>query len=638
MLNAVHVAPEGSGESILGKTLPDLLYDSCEQFVNHRAFNQREGEEWTPLSSHDFKVAAEEIGLGLVDLGLSRGDRVGLFMESDVYFCLADMGCLIAGMVDAPVYVTHTSELVHYVLNHAEVRALFVSAADDVERLGDALKDLPSLETVIVAFSQGELPKLTNPQRHLMSLDELRRNGRRRREQEPIAVDKLRAALKAEDLATIIYTSGTTGRPKGVMLSHQNISSNALTAFAALTEYDSGARGEVVLSFLPLTHIFARTLQYGFIAHGSSVYFSDPDHISADLKRVRPTIFATVPRLLEKVYTRIREKAAHMKGLKRRLLYWSLDLAEQFDVVNPPRGIRRIKHRVADLLVYRQWREALGGRVKYIISGGAALNVELANLFAAAGVTVLQGYGLTESSPIISFNRPERNRPGTVGELIAGVEVKIADDGEILTRGPHVMMGYYKDPVRTREAIDSEGWLHTGDVGEVTDQGFLRLTDRKDDLFKLSTGKYVMPQPLESRLTAEPLVEQAVVIGMGYKYCAALIFPDQDVLRSFGRARGLDENLSLHDLLSHPTVIARFERIVDKANRGMEPWSTIKHFALVPDRLSVESGLLTPTMKVRRSAVHEKFAPLIAAVYERTSESEDENGLEATDAADAVVV
>jgi long-chain acyl-CoA synthetase len=318
------------------------------------------------------------------------------------------------------------------------------------------------------------------------------------------------------------------------------------------------------------------------------------------------------------VYARIVERAATMTGIKKKLLIWALGLASRYELGKTPTGMYAAQLGVANRLVFEKWREALGGRVKYIIAGGAALSGQLANLFAAAGVNILQGYGLTETSPVISYNRPNRNRAGTVGEPIPGVEVKIATDGEILTRGPHVMIGYYLDDEMSRQVIDEEGWLHTGDIGEFTDDGFLRITDRKKDLFKLSTGKYVMPAPLESRLAAEPLVEQVVVIGQGEKFCAALIFPDQEVLLSTVRSRGMTTK-TMQELTEHPDVVAMYRELVDRANEGLDPWSTIKHFVLVPDRLSPENGMLTPTMKVRRSRVRDRYEGVIRNLYDEAA-------------------
>jgi long-chain acyl-CoA synthetase len=340
------------------------------------------------------------------------------------------------------------------------------------------------------------------------------------------------------------------------------------------------------------------------------------------LPKVRPTVFASVPRLLEKVYAGIQKKIMGMTGLQKTIGTWSLGVARQYDMQNPGSIAYALKRTVADTLVFSKWREALGGRLKYAVVGGAALNAELTNVFAAAGITALQGYGLTETSPVIAFNRPERNKPGTVGEPLPGVEVRIADDGEILTRGPHVMAGYYKAKDKTREVLDEAGWFYTGDVGEFDEDGFLRITDRKKDLFKLSTGKYVMPQPIENALGAEPLVEQAVVVGESEKFCAALIFPNEEQLRARAAAMGLDvEDMTLQALIQEPAVVDLYQELVDQAGEGMDHWSTVKRFALVPAALTVESGLLTPTMKVKRPKIREQFASEIKALY---SEADDD--------------
>ena len=329
-------------------------------------------------------------------------------------------------------------------------------------------------------------------------------------------------------------------------------------------------------------------------------------------------MFATVPRVLEKVYGRILEKIAVLTGAQKRLVNWSLDLAEAYEVGKKPPAGQRLQLKMANSLVFRKWRAALGGRIKFIITGGAALEGKLTNLFGAAGVTILQGYGLTETSPVISFNRPDRNRAGTVGEPLPGVEVKIADDGEILTRGHHVMQGYYRNEERTAEAINAEGWFHTGDIGELSDEGYLRITDRKKDLFKLSTGKYVMPQPLENRLRSHPLIEQAVVVGLGQKYCAALLFVEQDTLRIFAGTRGLNADIPVERLIEHPKVLQRYEELVTVANEGMDHWNTIKSFRLMIDHLTIENGLMTPKLSVKRKLVHERFADAISALYTDT--------------------
>ncbi len=638
MSGRVYVAPEGTGVATLGRTLPELMYRALDQFPNDRAFQNRAVGGWKSISLNDFRIASEEVAAGLRDSGCGPGDRAALFLPSDVYFCIVDMGCLLASVIDVPIYLTHGDDTISYVLQHSGARIAFVGSQEDADRIIRLSGDSSDLKDVVVLQSQA-VPDSAGQRVRQLSFDELRTRGRARLASGEIDVDALSKEIAPDDVATVIYTSGTTGRPKGVMLTHENITYNALTAFSGLKDYRPGADGEVILSFLPLTHVFARTLQYGFMAHGSTVYFSDPDHISEDLRSVRPTIFATVPRLLEKVYTRIRERAALEKGIRQKLLNWALELAHAYDLAQPPKGAYRAKLKIADRLIFAKWREALGGRVKYIISGGAALSPEPASVFSAARVTVLQGYGLTESSPIIAYNRPDRNRPDTVGTLLPGLEVKLGEDGEILTRGPHVMKGYYQDPDRTAEVIDGEGWLHTGDVGEMTSDGFLRLTDRKKDLFKLSTGKYVMPQLLESRLTTEPLIEQVVVLGEGTSYCTALIFADQDVLRTFARSRGIDPATPIDQLVNHPAVVARYERIVEKANRGIDPWSTIKRFVVIPEHLTIESGLLTPTMKVRRAQVRDRYAAEIEALYRETADlSRSDSKPERSDHAEAVLL
>ncbi|ARA95037.1 AMP-dependent synthetase [Rhodothermaceae bacterium RA] len=607
--------PPDSGQVVLGKTLPDLLYEACERYAETQAFYELRGDGWIPVSLASFREQAEDLALGLRGLPLERGDRVAMFMESDVPFCIVDMACLLGGLIDVPIYLTHAAEALQYVIAHAEARALVVSNLTLLAQIAPVLRDTPTVETVIVGELEpgGRVPVLPEHVR-LATLREMQAEGRGVRAADPGRLASLRAQIHPHDVATIIYTSGTTGTPKGVVLTHENISFNALTSFSGLAGYTDGE--EVGASFLPLTHIFARTLQYGYLATGSTVYFTRPDRLSKDLQRIRPTFFATVPRVIEKVYGRILERATTLKGAQKQILNWAIALARRYELGREPKGFYKAQLALADRLVYVKWREALGGRIKYIISGGAALSGDLANFFAAAGIPILQGYGLTETSPVITYNRPHLNRAGTVGVPLPGVEVMIADDGEILTRGPHVMQGYFRDEERTREVIDDEGWFHTGDIGEFTDEGFLRITDRKKDMFKLSTGKYVVPQPLENRLVTEPLVEQAVVVGSGYKFCTALIFPEEDALRTFAASRGLDPAMPLEQLVREPVVLARYQELVDKANEGMDHWMQIKRFALVPAHLTVENGMLTPTLKVRRSRVREAFADQIRALYD----------------------
>ncbi|PSQ97318.1 MAG: long-chain fatty acid--CoA ligase [Bacteroidetes bacterium SW_9_63_38] len=616
MSGPTYTAPSDAGDVALGRTLPELLYDACEAYENPQALNQPTGEGWEPLSLDQFRVQSEETALGLLDLGLERGDRVALLLESDVPFCIVDMGCLIAGLIDVPLYLSSSADQMQYIAGHSEAKALAVANPKRLEQAAEVLPDLPEIETVILCDTGEEsgLPEL--PDRvDLVTLDEIRTRGRTATDDQDAHIQRLRDQIDADDLATTIYTSGTTGQPKGVMLSHENISSNAVNSVGELSDFETGAEGEVVLSFLPLTHVFARMLQYSFMMRGVSIYFTHPDDLVEALPKVRPTAFASVPRVLEKVYAGIRKKILGLEGLQRTIGDWALDLAQEYEMDESMSGVYKMKRAVADRLVFKKWRASLGGRVKWIVVGGAALQPDLANTLAAAGIPTIQGYGLTETSPVIAFTRPQRTKPGTVGEPIPGVEVRIADDGEILTRGPHVMQGYYKRPDKTDEVLTEEGWFHTGDVGEVNEQGFLKITDRKKDLFKLSTGKYVMPQPIENQLGSQPLVDKAVVVGNDRKFCAALIFPTEDQVRAEAEERGLDPEGAFKKLLKSPEIVDAFRTLVMEANEGLDHWATVKRFALVPDELTIESGLLTPTLKVKRPQIQKTFGTEIDALY-----------------------
>lgn len=625
MHEKVNTAPPGTGTSYRGRMLTEILYEADLRYENPRLLNQPQGEEWRPFSLRDFRRHSEEAAVGLLEMGIERGSRVALYMESDAYFCIVDMACLIAGLIDVPIYLTHAPEQIQYVIEHSEAVAVVTSTLDRLDDIRDVLNQTPSIRYVVVAEMQPDNePKPLGGNIRPMSLADVRELGRRRTHDDQQKISELRREIAPDDLATIIYTSGTTGQPKGVMLTHENISHNALTAFSGLPDYESGPRGEVAISFLPLTHIFARALYYGFIHHATTVYFTKPDHLAAALKKVRPTIFLTVPRVLEKVYGSILDRIAAMDGPRKGIANWALGVAAQYEIGKDQPFWLDLKLRLADKLVFSKWREALGARVKYIISGGSALNPKLANLFGAAGVTILQGYGLTETSPVIAYNRPGRNRAGTVGEPIPDVEVKIAEDGEILTRGPHVMLGYYKNEERARDVIDEEGWFHTGDVGEITPEGHLRITDRKKDLFKLSTGKYVMPQPIENRLTSHALIEQAVVVGSDYKFPTALVFPDKEKLKALAKSTGAQtgSNVDVNVLLTLEPIRERFKELVHQANSGMDPWTRVKRFSLLSHPLTTENGLLTPSLKVRRAAVQEKFKEKIERMYNDANDDE----------------
>ncbi|MEX2543185.1 MAG: long-chain fatty acid--CoA ligase [Trueperaceae bacterium] len=596
------------GEVHLGRTLISLLDEAAERNPNPAAFNQLRDGSWRSMSTLEFRLRAELMALGLARQGFERGERVAFFALSDASFALPDMACLIAGLVTVPIYLTHNPANVGHILRESEARALVVTNDELLAEIAPQLAD-SRIDTVIVMERDAGTTASVGVRR--LSAEDLVRGGQDVIEEKPGAASELKRAVAADDLATIIYTSGTTGVPKGVMLSHENISSNAIAAFSGLEGYRRGA-DEVVLSFLPLTHIFARMLQYGCMWYGNTIYYSDSERLREHFREVRPTLLATVPRVLEKAYDRIMDAGLELGGVKRRLFDWSLGLARRYRVERPPQGAEAVQHRIADRLVLSKWRAALGGRIRFVIVGAAALRPELVNLFGAAGIHVLQGYGLTETSPVISFNRPAKNRPGTVGTPIDGVAVALAEDGEILVRGPNVMMGYYRREDATGRTLQ-DGWLHTGDVGDIDHDGFIRLTGRIKNLFKLSTGKYVMPQPIEQRLEADPLVEHAVVVGEGEKYCAALLFLSEDALLTLARREGMTGDPS--KMLSEPVVQERIRSAVGHANGEFPAWSCVKRAALVVGEVSIANSLLTPTLKLRREPALEKHRAALEALY-----------------------
>lgn len=680
-----------SNTPILGYTLPSLLYRGCDRYPNSHAFNQWQTNTWHSHSNQELRTAAEELALGLLTKELNRGDKVALLMHSDVNFCLADFGSLLAGLINVPIDLTQTLENISFILRHCEAKVLIVSDLDLLAQIIPYLGNAPYLQTVIVVnlppdweekrtqlltcgieefgirsseFRVNQLkatssnlasnqvngkkittnyklktpnssclcipmllcqarPELSCPELplciQLSSLDEVRAKGKELWSEERI--QELRWQISPQDLATIVYIAGDTGQPKGVMLSHENITADILTTFQSISNLKSGAT-ETVLSFLPLTHIFARALIYGHISYGHSIYFSTPNRAVRDFKTVRPTLVATVPRLLEKIYQKILDRGGKLKGIKREVFNWALKLAQNYQLGQSIKLFSALQLKLADLLVFAQWRKPFGGRLKYFICGGAALKGELANILSAAGMTVLQGYGLTETSSVVCCNRNGFNRAGTVGLPIAGVKIAIAPDGEILVKAPYVMQGYYKNPTATKAVLDENGWLHTGDLGNLDSEGFLTITGSKKDLFKLSTGKYVTPQPLEERVKQSSLVQHAVVVGMQKKFCGMLIFPDLERLQE--RAKTLNLALSLKELLQQPEIIALYQTIIDEANELLPIWSKVKGFRLIDPNSAMARELLQSKGKINRSQVHEILATEIEALYgeEITSSSE----------------
>jgi long-chain acyl-CoA synthetase len=646
-------APPDTGGLRLGLTLPSLLDEACDRYPNDLALNQWRNRRWQPISNAEFRKICEEFALGLLSLNLQRGDRVAFVMHSDMLFCIADMGCLLAGLVNVPIDLTQTIENILFILQQSDAKVLVVSNVDLFYQIAPHLQEAPALQTIVVAevpeewaqirqhlknheeppgeTAHGPLdddclhePQILNaaplepislldklPSRmQIWSLDEVRQWGQTLWSEERLQV--LREAIAPTDLATILYIASESKRPRGVMLSHESISADILSAFDAFPNLEVGEK-EVALLFLPLTHIFARAFFYGHLAYGHSIYFSYPNHVVKHLRTVNPTILITVPRLIEKIYERILEQGKRLQKFDRAVFTWALKVAQQYELGKPPKRLYGLRLKLVDRLVFARWRAIFGNRMKALICGGAALQPDLTNLFAAAGIPLLQGYGLTETSAVLCYNRGNYNRAGTVGVPIPGVEMRIAPDREILVRGPFVMQGYYRDEAATQQAIDAEGWLHTGDLGEITTDGFLRITGVKKSLFKLSTGKYVSALPLEQELNQSPLVNHAVVVGANHKFCALLIFPNLEWVQQ--ELTSLNADSTALTSLQHPCLFARYQALIDQANCHLPYWSTIRKFKLIPAKLTIESGFLTPDGTLNRVQVLEAFASEIAAFY-----------------------
>jgi long-chain acyl-CoA synthetase len=585
-----------SSGAVLGRTLVSLLDEACDKHPNPTAFNERTSSGWVPMSNTTFRERSENMALGMLEhLGLNKGDAVAFFTHSDLSYCIPDMACLTAGLVTVPIYLTHSPEAIKFILGQSEAKVLIVSDDALLAKIKPVLQHTPLVKQVILRESKTE-----------MDFGKLEEKGKTVRQGNPNKLNDLKSQVKPHDLATIIYTSGTTGLPKGVMLTHENISSNAVSSALAMTGYEFGK--EVALSFLPLTHIFARTLQYFCIWTSTSIYYSHPDLVREHYKEVKPTFFAAVPRVIEKAYERILATGASLTGAKKKLFDWSLALARRYEVGKEPTGLYKVQLDLASRLVFSKWREALGGRVKYAVLGGAATRPELVNIFGAAGVNLLQGYGLTETSPVVSFNRPGKNRPGTSGTALEGVEIKISEEGEILTRGPHVMKGYYKNPEATKEVMTDDGWFRTGDLGEMDKDGYLKITGRIKNLFKLSTGKYVMPQPLEEKLESSSLIDVAQIVGDSEKYCGALLFINRTFLENMTSQKGVEA-------LKSPEVKTHLTELFNEANKGLSSWETLKKVALILDELTIDNGMLTPKLSVKRHEVVERYKAYIDELY-----------------------
>ena len=583
------------------KRLYDIPAYQLSNFPNEAMFVTKRNGKWEPMSTASFMQQAHDLSKGLLTIGIERGERVALVSPNRVEWNLMDIAIQQIGAIVVPVYPNISENDYRYIFNDASVRYAFVGTEELYSKITNIQKDIPTLQQVYAfdAFEGG-----THYQAILSDISSISDS----------TIRELKANVRNEDLATIIYTSGTTGNPKGVMLSHNNLLSNVL-ACKPIIPADAESR---VLSFLPACHVYERMLHYLYMYCGSSIHFAESmDTIGENIKEVKPHVFTAVPRLLEKVFDKIMAKGDELKGIKRALFFWAVSLAEEYDVQGKGWWYR-FRLAIARKLIFSKWQEALGGEVRAIASGSAALQPRLARIFHAAGVKVLEGYGLTETSPVVAVNHLNGNgvRFGTVGPLIDKVQVKIAEDGEILVKGPNVMLGYYNKPEATDETIDKEGWFHTGDIGEMVEGRFLKITDRKKEIFKTSGGKYIIPQAMENRFKESRFIEQIMVLGEGQKFPGALIVPSFAFIKDWAQRHGMDlSNATNAEIATNEKVVARIQKVVDTINGEYGSWEKIKKFALLDKEFGIETGELTPTLKFKRKFILEKYKAQVDAFY-----------------------
>jgi long-chain acyl-CoA synthetase len=598
----------GRGEPLYAnepQTLADLFIDSVARYPNNNFLNFKRDGQWQSLSSAEMIERIENCALGLHSLGLRKGDRAAILAPNSPEWTIADAGCQFAGIVDVPIYTTLAPESVGYILRDSGARVLFVQDSSSHEDLKDAISSAPGIEKII--YVEGEAGD-----GNTITFDQLLVQGSNVKD---ITIDELRTAVSPDDVATLIYTSGTTGEPKGVILTHNCIISNVIDCGE---KYDFGIH-DISLSVLPLSHIFERSAMYLYIYHGMSVHYAESvDKIPENLAEVRPTILIGVPRIFEKVYAKAKLKSAESGGLKEKIFDWAIEVAKKYALKIEkneaiPIGLK-LSHAFADKLVYAKLREFFGGRLRACLTGGAALSDDIYLIFHGAGVPILQGYGLTETSPVLTSNNPESSRLGSVGKPIRNVQIRIAEDGEIEAKGPCVMRGYYKKPEATRDAFTDDGWFRTGDVGHLDADGFLFVTDRKKELFKTSGGKYIAPAPIEQMIRSSRFVNQVVLVGNERKFAAALIVPNFEMLESYARHKGFPTMTSA-EFCRDSRIIDLMERQVASATAGLARFETVKKIALLDKEFSVAGGELTPTLKVKRRVINEKYKDVIERLY-----------------------
>lgn len=567
--------------------------------------------DWVSVNKHEFQQRVRNFALGLYELGIRPDDKVSLHSENSAEWLICDQAILSIGAVNVPIYTTQPGDQIKYILGHSGVKVHIVSNDELFADTVSMKDDIESVETYISI--------LGSDHEGVMDSDKIMQMGAQKHDKNPELFEQLKSKVQPDDLATLIYTSGTTGAPKGVMLTHNNIASNVEASLERVPFDETVGENERMMSYLPLSHVFERMITYMFLRMGYPIYYiEDVEEIQDDLQDIEPYYFATVPRLLEKIHSGAKVKGQDFSGLKKSVYYWALKRAENYDPQNPPTGFEALKHSIADKLVYSDIRELFGENLLGMVSGGAALSPTLFRFMNALGIKCRQGYGLTETSPVLSVQDDDHLMPGSSGPPLSNIEIKIAEDGEVLAKGPSVMEGYYKNDDKTDEVFTEDGWFRTGDVGKM-DDGNLCITDRKKSVFKLSTGKYVAPQIIQNMLTESGYIDQAVVIGYKRKFCSALIVPNLENIAKQLNEKSAD---SFDDPKNNERIRSVIQDEVDKMNLDLSPWETVKKFKIIAKPFSIASGELTPTHKIKRSVVQEHYSSLIEAIYKDADEEE----------------
>lgn len=581
----------------------DLLDWSLEKFDKEISLAGKENGKWVTYSQYEFRKIATNFSYGLLALGLKPGDRVALVSNNRPEWNFIDMGISQAGMIHVPIYPTITAEEYEYILNDSQPKRILVSDKNLYAKIKPLAEKASSIEEIYT------IDKVEGAK----NWKEIVELGEKNADKFKNELEKIKNNVKALDMVTLIYTSGTTGNPKGVMLSHNNLISNAI---ATSVVHRNGPEARC-LSFLPLCHIYERMLNYHFQYKGISIYYAENmGTIVNDLKDIKPELFSTVPRLLETVYDKIIGKGKDLSYVKKQIFFWAVNLGMKFKMQGKNSWFYKKKLKIADKLIFTKWRDALGGNVNVIVSGGAALQPRLATIFWAAGINVLEGYGLTETSPVVAVGNlvTDEIMVGTVGPVIKDVEVKIADDGEILCKGPNIMMGYYNKPELTAEAIDKDGWFHTGDIGKIIDDKYLKITDRKKEIFKLSNGKYIAPQVIENKFKESFFIQQLMVVGENQKFASALISPNFEFLHNWCSIHGVKYRDN-ETLIKIPEVVNRFQKEVNEINKDLAFHEQIKRFRLVYKEWTPGTGELSPTLKLKRNHLQKEYDHIIKEIF-----------------------